>query len=404
MMPFTTTMDAAIIADGLVNLFGAGGALIVSWEAQRADPRGPVTQRLVFALQFVALLFLTRACAWLTGSAPITVLVDILAAGFPLVALIVAEGLVRRHAPRGLKLVLCAGLALVITTSLLPFVPRSMHSLALLITVCFGVAAVALFLWQRDYASLTPAENAAIRRVFIALVVLAPLVVTDFRSLWPAVPVRLGAVGALIVLYVGLGPESARATLKGRIINVAVFAAIGCIFATGLAATSETPSPGQLWRAAAVGLAGLMFAALYAEVQGARAARNRVIEPIIDASTRAEFMDALSRHALLSNARLLQGDALDHVAHPSFMSLLQTNPVLARAQAPWGRTQQDDGVERGLSLLTAHEATHLMVFSRAPLRLAMVSVPATALDARSEGEIRVARRIGSMIFANEPRL
>ena len=80
------------------------------------------------------------------------------------------------------------------------------------------------------------------------------------------------------------------------------------------------------------------------------------------------------------------------------MSLLRASPVLSRARAPWGRIRKDDGTERAMSLLVSHDATHLMVLCRDPLRLAVITVPATAIDARTENDLSIARRLADQLY------
>jgi hypothetical protein len=397
------TWEPAFVADGLVNLFGAGGALVVAAEYNRADPRGPVTGRIVFALRFVAVLFLVRALAWLTGNGLAVTLVDWLASVTPLVSLIVAEGLLRRHSPSWLKLGLCIGPVLIVAGSILPYIPVPIRNALLLADVLIGLGAVGIFLFLRDSKSLTAAENMTIRRLSIAWLFLAPLIVTDFRSILADIPVRLGAVGALIVFYVGLGPGTVQSSMAARFANLGVFLVIAAIFAFELVVTGLSQGTDQLIRVSAVGFCGLMFAALFSEAQGTRAERNRTVEALIDATTPAAFLDGLRRHPLLGDARILAGTALDHVRHPAFETLLTGQPVLRRAASPWGRSTQDDGVERALSLMTAHDATHLMLLTQEPLRVIACAVPAIAADARTDSEIQIAQRIGELVYANENR-
>lgn len=49
----------------------------------------------------------------------------------------------------------------------------------------------------------------------------------------------------------------------------------------------------------------------------------------------------------------------------------------------------------------SHDATHLLLLGREPPRLAIITVPATAIDARTEGDLRMARRIGEQLYARE---
>lgn len=386
-----------IVADCFVNLFGAIGAFVLAREATRSDPLGAMTRRTSFALRFVALLFLIRAFAWWFDDAVAFHLADVLAVATPLVSLFVAEGLVRRHAPAWLKRALIAGPTALIAAKTMPFVPASVAIGVLIATVVGGYLAVAHMLWTRDRASLTAGENASIRRVLLAMLVLAPLIVSDFRSIWPDVPVRLGAVGALLLLYLGFGSGSLHVGAGSRVATVACFAAIAGLFAMGYQTSIAGSDVAQFFRVAAVGFAGLLAAAIVSEARGAHGERSRPVTLLVG-RTPAEFEASLATHPLLGNAQLLLDGALAHVRHPEFERLLDEQPVLAWAAAPWGRSKNDDGVERALSLMQAHEATHLVRLTSSPLRLMAVALPAIAVDARATNELHVARLAAELAY------
>ena len=397
------TLEPTLVADALVNLFGAGGAIVVAREVRRSDPKGPVSSRIAFALWFVAVLFVTRAWSWYSNVMLADAIATTLASATPLVSLIVAEGLLRRHAPRGLKLALVSAPLVVFGTKLLPFVPILVPMALLLATVLGGFIAIAVLLWNRGVDSLTVAENTTIRRVLIAVLLLAPLIVTDFRFFWPDIPVRLGALGALVLLHVGLGVGTFHASLLDRLLIVAVYAAVATLFTIGY--VSISPAAGgfdQMMRAEATAVAGLLFAGLFAESQGARSERMRSSLPLADATTPEDYLRRLSSHPLLGDARILPNSGLDQVDHPQFRALLRQHRTLRISAAPWGRAATDEGVERVLSLMMAHDATHLALITESPVRVLAVSLLATATDARIESEIDVARIVGEHVNSRGP--
>ena len=390
------TADPKLIADVLVNLFAALGTLVVAYDLRRADPHGPVTRRATFALTLIAALFLMRCLAWSTGSRFLLGIVDILAAATPLVGLLVAEGLLRRHAPRWLKLAVLCGAVLVALFTILPKVPPTVASLVELAVVAGGFGAVGVFLWRRDRTSLSAGENAAVRRVVIAMVLLVPLIATDFRSIWPDVPLRFGAVGALVVLFFAFGPG--RNTSRERIVSLMIFLAIAGIFAYGYFTTGQGDDAGRAIRALAVGLCGLIFAALFAEALGARSERGKPTDPLLAAYTREQFAAALKAHRLIGNALIMGEDEIAPLRHAGFDALIAERPILRRAQAPWGRGVRDDGVERAMSLFMTYDVTHVMRLSRQPMRLAIFALPQISSDVRAESELAAAQRIGELIF------
>ena len=393
-----TSVDPKLIADVLVNLFGALGTLVVAYNLRRSDPHGPVTRRAIYALGLVASLFLMRCLAWSTASGFLVALVDILAAMTPLAGLLVAEGLLRRHAPRGLKLAILCGGAVVALFGVLPIVPVGVRSVVELVVVAGGFGAVGVFLWTRDRASLTEGENHIVRRVVIAMALLVPLIATDFRSIWPEIPLRFGAVGALVVLFFAFGPG--RNTNSERIGSLLIFVVIAGLFAFGYLSTGHGDDVGQAIRAMAVGLCGLIFAALFAEVLGARSERRQPTDTLLAAYTREQFAEALKTHRLIGNALILDGESIAPLLHPAFDALIAERSILKRTDAPWGRSVRHHGVERAMSLFMTYDATHVMRLSRQPMRLAIFALPQMSADVRAESEIAAAQRIGELIFSH----
>lgn len=393
----------ALAADVLVNLFGAAGAVLLAREAHRNDPRGAVTRRIVVALGLVAALFLVRVMAWAGDGTLAHALSTLLAASTPLASLLVAEGMLRRHAPRALKLALAAAPFVVTVVGRLPFVPEWAGNAMLMIVVTGGFAAIAGLLWTRDASSLTASENSAVRGVLVALLVLAPMIATDFRSLWPEVPVRLGALGALVLLYVGLGSGNLGATLIARAVNVALFVACATTLALGLGAVVPDLGAADFVRAVAVSLSAILLSALWVQNHNRLDDGEQTLQPLLAVRTREDFARLLAEHPLFGGARVLGDATLDNVRHPGFASLFEHQPTLRHSAAPWGRAATDPGVERALSLMTAYEATHLGLVSREPLRLVAFSLPATASDAGTESAVEVARLVGEIVYLEAER-
>src|SRR5262245_65165605 len=105
-------MTPSAVADSIVNFCGAIGLVVAMLALYRRDPGGPFTRRLAFLLGVVAALFFIRALGWWHESVWLDRLALIPAAMVPLGALIVTEGILRRHAPRVAKIAAVAGAAL----------------------------------------------------------------------------------------------------------------------------------------------------------------------------------------------------------------------------------------------------------------------------------------------------
>ena len=208
--------DIGVIADSIVNLCGAIGLGVAMFALHRRDPRSPLTQRLLLMLGIVAVLFFVRGIAWWTGSVWLDRLSLIPAAAVPLGALIVTEGILRRHAPRGDQdrgrepAPSCSASAAFSGWKAF----ATPYSIALALFQLAGFATCAWLLATRDRGTLMASENRGIGRLAVGAILSFPSSLTDFQALAPDIPVRLGALGALLVvtavLIAGGGTETRR--------------------------------------------------------------------------------------------------------------------------------------------------------------------------------------------------
>jgi hypothetical protein len=168
-------MTPGVIADSIVNLCGAIGLGVAMVMLHRRDPRSPLTRRLLLALGVITFLFFVRGAAWWTGSGLLDRLSVIPAALVPLGALIVTEGILRRHAPRALKMAIVLGGigiglggVLGLERSTTPF------SVLLALFQLAGLVSCGWLLAARDRSTLTASENRSIGRLAVGAIIVIP--------------------------------------------------------------------------------------------------------------------------------------------------------------------------------------------------------------------------------------
>src|SRR5215471_21024699 len=164
-------MTSAVIANAIVNVCGAIGLGVAMLALYRRDSRSPLTARFLVALGIVECLFLVRSAAWLTESSLLDDLSVIPASLVPFGALIVTEGLLRRHAPRAIKLVVIAGaivLGLGGALGLGHF--DKPYAIALSLFQLGVFSACAWLLATRDRQLLMASENRSIERMTVAAI------------------------------------------------------------------------------------------------------------------------------------------------------------------------------------------------------------------------------------------
>ena len=328
-------MMPSVVADSLVNLCGAIGLAVAAAMLHRRDPRGPLTARLVALLALVASLFLLRGIAWLMDSAALDRISLIPAALIPLGALVVTEGLLRRHAPRRLKAAaLVGGIVLALAGALGPVEFESLHTVVLSAFQLAGFAVCALLLLRRDRTSLLAWENRAIDRVAFGAITVIPFIITDFRVLAPDMPVRLGALGALLavtaILVAGASAEAQRQGVLLTVLRIVGAALLG----GAAAALSHDVDAAQLMRFCAVVIAGVLTIGLMTDaLRAVLEAREPGVLDSIGASaatTRDELIAELTRQPIFESARRYREAELAAYDPPLLRDFLASRRVLRR--------------------------------------------------------------------------
>jgi hypothetical protein len=391
-------MMPGVVADSVVNLCGAIGLAVAAAMLHRRDPRGPLTARLVALLAVVAALFLMRGIAWWTDSATLDRISLIPAALIPLGAVVVTEGLLRRHVHRSLKVAaLVGGLVLALAGALGPVELENHHTMVLSAFQLAGFAVCALLLLRRERASLLAWENRAIDRVASGAIIVIPFIITDFRVLAPDMPVRLGALGALLavtaILIAGASAEAQRQGVWLTLLRISAAALLGA----AAAALSPEVDAAQLVRFCAVAVAGVLTIGLMGDaLRAVLEAREPGVLDSIGASTaitRDELIAALARQPMFESARRCREAELAAYDPPVLRNFLASRRVLRRADAPWGLPTTDPAVERMTALMNARHATHVIVLSQQPVDLIVLAVSVISADPATETALALVRRL-----------
>ena len=364
----------------------------------RRDPKSPLTRRLLLALGVIALLFLMRGAAWSTGSAMLDRLSVVPAALIPLGALIVTEGILRRHAPRAVKMAaLFGGILLGLGGALGVESFATAYAVALSLFQLAGFAICAWLLAARDRTTLMASENRSIGRLAVGALVVLPFILTDFRTLFPDIPVRLGALGALltvtVILIAGGGAETRRHGLSMMALRLCSSALLG------IAAAFMAPDvdAAQIVRFAAVAIAGVLTIGLMTDALRAlfEAQEPGVLNSVAasPAATRDQLIAELAHHSIFESARRYRESELSAYDPDRLREFLAARRVLRRSEAPWGLVPSDPAVERVVSLISANSATHVIVLSHDPVDLIVLAVPVTSADPATETALALVRRL-----------
>jgi hypothetical protein len=391
-------MTSAVVADSIINLCGAIGLGVAMLALHQRDPNSPLTRRLLVALGTAALLFLLRSAAWTSGSETLDRVSLIPAALVPFGALLVTEGMLRRHAPRLVKLaamlgavVLGLGGALGLGRFATPY------SMGLALFLLAGFATCAWLLVTRDRKSLMASENRGIDRTTIGAVVLIPFIMTDFESLIPGIPVRLGALGALLIVTAVLIASGGAETRRQGILMTTLRLSSAALLGIATAYVSPDVDAAQIMRFCAISVTGVLTIGLIADALRAfLEAREPGILNSVAASparTRDQLIAELIVHPIFESARRYREAELANYDPPLLRDFLSRQRVLRRSEAPWGPVPSDPSAERVLSLMTANSATHIIILSHDPIDIIALAVPVVSADPAVETAVALVRRL-----------
>lgn len=395
-------MDRSLlIVDSVISL-AALGAILVLIGAMGREPSGvPLKRRLRFGLVVLAVLLASRVADWWTGWGLLG-LITVVAAGLvPLATLLLTEGLLRRHAPFSVKVFVAGGALLFAFAGLLPDQFAEPWRFALLFGFQLaGFAIIAFLAVRRDRTSLSPAENQAVDRIALSLILILPLLATDYRGLFPDIPVRLGGLAILFLcwLMISLGQRtvSHRDTLFAFVILFAAALAGGWAIATAFA-LNET----QTIQTAAIVLSAALFGVIWKDSVTLRTEQRR--ENLLvhlahgDISTTAGFLDGLQTHPLVEGSLLLKDRDLADLDPALLTSLFDRLPVAGLADFNRNSSMSHGEAEQLAWLLEKYEATHLMRVCRVPLQLVALNMPSVSVTPGAEAELRVVQRMAQMI-------
>ena len=391
-------MSPSLIADSFVSLAALGGLLILIGAIHDFDATSPLTRRFLFGLRVLSLLMASRVLSWWTGLFVFEA-ATVMAAGLvPLATIILAEGLLRRHAPKLTKWIAAGGAASFIVLALLPATfAEPWRSVMLFAYQFVSFTLAAHMAVTRDRASLSKAENQAVDRVALSLLLILPLFVTDFRSPYIDMPVRLGGVAVLFLcwLLISLGQRtvSHRDTLASFVIllSVALVGALAIGIENGLGTAALVRTATVVVCASLLGVIWKDSITLRAEQRRQSLIRHLAEDRIDDP---LGFLRELQNHPLVEGALQLGEPELVDFDLPALKTLFLERPLLRAAQI---QDLPETDSEQLAWLLEKYEATHVMLASIHPFRLVALNMPSISATPGAETELKVVQRMAFLI-------
>ncbi|MBX9468666.1 MAG: hypothetical protein KL839_12830 [Rhizobium sp.] len=373
-----TAMGALLTVIGLV------AALVARVGVAAAARGGGVAGHLARLLTVIALLLALRLIGLAQPSAVVVAATMVVAAWLPLVTLRLAEEMVRRHAPRVVKMVALTGAgAFSLLAIIFQLVWAGPALIALALFQATVVVATLLHLWTQR-ASVSLAERRAVDMLALAFALALPLLATDFAWAFPDLPFRGGPFAALVfVLACSLLGGVASRPLR-LLTDVLMLAGAGALVALAVDLTGGSAPLASALAATASAAAALV---LLVERFADNPSRGEgLLGPIARAAP--DEAAILAAHPLLANAVMVTAEALSDLPEDLVIALA-ARPVVTATRDPANETLTGAARE----LLARYGASHLLRLSAAPSPR-FLAISGGALDeARLTRELTIVARL-----------
>ena len=363
--------------------------------AVAARPRdGGVAAQLRRVYTLIALLLALRLAFFAYPATLVLSATMVVAAWLPLAALRLGEELVRRHAPAPIKWLALGGaigFSLLAITFGLVWTLQAVVALAVFQAVTVGAVLLHLLRYR---GGVSQPEQRTADMIALAWLFAVPLVLTDFRYLFPDLPVRGGVFAALLFVLASSRLLGERGRSLWLLADVAVCLGAGVIaaFGAGLADGRITMGLSYLdYLGEGLIVMGAIFSALAALMllieRFGRADQGEAIL-VDDLAKAAQSKTALlSAHPLLASGIPLGASDLADLPEGTLDALAKRR-VISRQE------ESLDDATRGaaMELLDRYEASHLVRIETSPPRFLAVS--GGALSARRlSSELEISSRL-----------
>lgn len=388
------TLAAADLGNLFLSLAALAGLVILQGVICARDPWAPLNRRFLMGLRVIMMLFAGRALFILTESEFFRFFILLAATLIPLFVLLLAEGLLRRHAPRWAKTWRGGGTVVFAVLSLWwsPSIDPARLG-GLLIFQLSGFFIGAWLVLTRDKTSLSAAENQTVERLALSLVLLIPLAAADFLMIFLDLPAQISPLGVLFLCWLAVSLSRSQAQHRAPLVSFLAVVAGAGLSAAMIAVKTQMDKDATILTLAVI-LAAVLVAVLFIEAQtlrGEEQSQTLLRHLAEDRSTDAlGFLRGLQAHPLVEGAALIEARQLAELETSVLGRIFAARPVVRRADPPPTDGSEADHIAHLFSLF---DASHILIADDQPLTLVALSMPALATSPRAELELAAVQRM-----------
>lgn len=382
----------------LVDGFGAIGAMAVALVLWRRQRRSTVQNVLLLVFGLSGLFYLCRSLTIATGVGAFGAMTLVLACALPTAALLLAEILLRRHAPLWMKITIGGGTILGILAALLAGsgIQRA-FSLAIYVPCALLIVLGLIVFRRRD--SLSPMENSTLNAYARALLATGLLALTDFRI---GSPIGLSALGILGLAYAAAAGANAPKGWLDTIKELSLTFLTAILLAGALLWLNRPQSWLEAGSVLAVIVAALLALSVLLRLRsGGNDQQRRLFDQALvaaDTTSLNTFIADASRVAPLEGLVLAQDKDLSDYDTALLIAAFEGKPVI-HLSSLWAAHPLADAREQLRDLLLRHNSTHAILIGQSPLRIGLVALGGSALLDEDERAMALFQKTATLLAA-----
>ena len=390
--------SAAALTQVCMSFSALVGLLTLQMVLLRRDRRDPINRRFLFCVRITMLLFVGRVLVALTGWQVFRIFVLLGAAFIPLAALLLTEGLLRRHAPPTAKNAIAWGTVFFVISAFWysgGIDPLRLYALLAFQMIGFLIAGGLIV--RRDRTALSASENNTVTRIGLSLLLFIPLALGDFLMAVLHLPIQFSALGVLIMCWLAIGLGRTQIGHRVVITNFTVMVCAAVFVGLLVGTIAALDRDGFLLCSASVMTALLLVSIL----NNARALRTEeqslgLLQYLAatDTDDPVAFLRDLRGHPLVEGAAMISRFSLAELQETTLQQIFEAAPVLRRSDPPKLGALADDHIAH---LFERYSATHVILASSTPRVLIALSMPSLSASPMAELELKVVQRMAVLM-------
>lgn len=404
-------MTLSALVDVVPSWAGAYATAAYAYYLIKIPIRSDVEKRLILLLIMFTLFLTFRGIYWLTSNEFFHALTDIFASIFPLILLIFAEGILRRHIPQWIKIFATIATIYFISVSVaLGF--QLINTSLLLIYQVSVLVAIAYIVITRDKTSLSNTENHLLSLLGATSIIGIPLIITDFKTIIDLPLPRMGSIGAEVFVYAFVRNTLSIKELYVFARDLFLIVILGVIVGLCFWVISENKGMEQLFGFISVGIAlSLLLNILERLINLLRASRALVFRRWISKAkvdSVESFIRSLRRYVALKKSIVLNEDELGEYDKKTLKAVFSTyGTLLSLTQLDeLNKHHQEDkhsyGIEQLIELLKRNECSDVCMLKHNAMTLLLVNNPRVAGQPYWRDELIIIDKIAQALAKDQP--